>query len=133
MLLIAGAIGSMAHLGSGDPSLPLVLGAMAGVGAGLALTYPAASILAINSAPDRVRGTTAAVLTTAQNVGGSAGLALVTALALVPRAGPAGSLAVPMTVCALLVVAGLAVGLHVLLPRRDPRQPDRVVMRELGL
>ena len=133
MLLIACAIGSMAHLGSGDPSLPLVLGAMAGVGAGLALTYPAASILAINSAPDQVRGTTAAVLTTAQNVGGSAGLALVTALALVPRAGPAGSLAVPMTVCALLVVAGLAVGLHVLLPRRDLRQPDRVVMRELGL
>ncbi|WP_109473242.1 MFS transporter [Ornithinimicrobium cavernae] len=133
MLLIATSIGVLSLAGSGRPPVLLVLLAMAGVGAGLALVYPAASIRAVNSAPERLRGSTAAVLTTAQNIGGSGGLALVTALALVPQPGPAGSLAVPMVVCALMVLAGLAVAGRTLCRRRDPNLPDIVVMRELGL
>lgn len=108
MVLISAAIWSLAAIGSAPPSLLLVLGAMAAIGTGLALVYPAASILAVNAVPEHLRATTSAALTTAQNVGGSCGLAVVTALALVPQRGPAGSLAVPMAVSSLLVLVGLA-------------------------
>lgn len=111
MVLISAAIWSLAAIGAAPPSLPLVVVAMGATGAGLALVYPAASILAVNASPESLRATTSAMLTTAQNVGGSCGLAIVTALALVPQPGPAGSLAVPMAVCSLLVLAGLVAAL----------------------
>ena len=82
-ILAAGAtllVVSVCHLGAvGLTVSPLigVLPAMAGVGVSLALCFPAASIAAVNSAPECFRGTTAGLLTTAQNVGGAAGLAAI--------------------------------------------------------
>lgn len=87
LLLTASAL---VYLGLAAFTLPPVAGmlpAMALVGAGLALCFPAASIGAVNAAPAEYRGTTAGLLTTWQNVGGATGLALVTALALVPEPG----------------------------------------------
>lgn len=107
MALIGGATAALALPGSGRPQALLVLLSMAAVGAGLALLFPAASVGAINATPERLRSSTAAVLTTAQNLGGSGGLALVTTLALVPDASAPGSLTAPMVVCALMVALGL--------------------------
>ncbi|ACQ79320.1 major facilitator superfamily MFS_1 [Beutenbergia cavernae DSM 12333] len=89
------------------PGLPtaVVLPAMAGIGVGLALAYPAASIWAVDGAPPSARGTTAALLTTAQNVGGASGLAVLTALSLVPPATSAGP---GLMVSAALLVLGAA-------------------------
>ncbi|GAA1135621.1 hypothetical protein GCM10009583_01680 [Ornithinicoccus hortensis] len=123
LALITAATGSLALLSPTHPSVPHVLVAMAGVGAGLALAYPAASIMAVNAAPESLRGSTAAVLTTAQNVGGSAGLALVTALALVPQPDAPGSLTAPMVVCALMVLAGLVLALRAG-RSTNPQSPD---------
>lgn len=79
--------------------------AMGLIGVGLALAFPAASIGAVDGTPVAQRGRTAAVLTTWQNVGGATGIALVTALDLVPTAssatGPDG---------ALLLSAGVVAG-----------------------
>ncbi len=128
MALIAGATAALALPDSGRPPTLLVLLAMAGVGAGLALLFPAASVGAINATPERLRSSTAAVLTTAQNLGGSGGLALVTALALVPDANSPGSLSAPMAVCALMVALGL--GAVALSLRGHPHGVHRRVARQ---
>lgn len=114
---IAGAVllaVSIAHLGLVGVDAPIALGvvpAMAGVGAALALCFPAASIAAVDAAPAAFRGTTAGLLTTAQNVGGALGLAAVTALEVVP--GSSNDLGVErgMLVSVAAVLAGGAVAI----------------------
>jgi MFS family permease len=109
MLLVAVAL---AHLGIAAGRLPTfagVLPAMTLIGAGLALSYPAASIGAVDAAPADHRGTTAGLLTTWQNVGGATGIALVTALALVPEPAARTDSARGVYVSAgLVVIGGLA-------------------------
>lgn len=103
LALIAASVAVLSSTGSDRPAAALVLVTMAGVGAGLALTYPAAVILAVDSSEEWLRGSAAAILTTAQNLGGSVGIALVTAMSLVPTAAAPGSLAVPLLVPAALL------------------------------
>lgn len=114
LALIATSVTLLSVTGSHRPSPALVLVTMAGVGAGLALTYPAAVILAVDSSEDWLRGSAAAILTTAQNLGGTAGIALVTALSLVPVAASPGSLTAPLLVPAgvLALTAIVASGLR---------------------
>ncbi|KQZ66475.1 MFS transporter [Nocardioides sp. Root151] len=103
MLLIATSLVLLATVTRG-PSEVRILIAMAAIGVGMALSFPAASIAAIDATPEALRGTTAGLLTTAQNVGGALGLAVVTALDVVPR--EHGDSATP----GLLVAAALIVG-----------------------
>lgn len=108
IVTIVASVSGVGLVGLDRGVLPVVV-AMAGVGIGMALVFPAASIVAVNATPAALRGTTAAVLTTAQNVGGALGLAVVTAFALVPAPGHDGDLFLGMAVpVALLVAAGLA-------------------------
>lgn len=117
--VIAAATAALALTGSAARPELVVPVSMAAVGTGLGLLFPAASICAVNGTPERIRSSTAAALTCAQNIGGSVGIALITSLALVPQRAAPGSLLVPMVVCALMVVAGLA-GAALTLPRRVP-------------
>ncbi|WP_084614245.1 MFS transporter [Nakamurella lactea] len=108
LLLVA----SLGYLALMSPSLPIavrVLPAMAGIGAALALCFPAASIAAVDAAPPELRGTTAGLLTTAQNVGGAVGLAVVTASAVVPAVSKETQLAPGMYVSAAAVLLGVAI------------------------
>lgn len=107
MSLITLATAALALAGPGAPPEVVVPLCMGVVGTGLGLLFPAASICAVNGTPEQIRSSTAAALTCSQNIGGSAGIALVTALALVPQPGAPGSLVAPMVVCAVLVAAGL--------------------------
>lgn len=110
LLLISAAVAALALAGSDRPAPALVLATMAAVGLGLALTYPAATILAVDGSEVWLRGSAAAILTTAQNVGGSTGIALVTFLGLVPVAGAAGSLGPSLLVPAgAVALTGLGV------------------------
>lgn len=86
---------------------PLALSpAMGLIGVGLALAFPAASISAVDSSPVAQRGRTAALLTTWQNVGGATGIALVTALDLVPTAGTSIAPDGALLLLAIVAVAG---------------------------
>lgn len=98
------------------PSLPTwaaVLPAMAGVGLALGLGFPAASVTAVDAAPAAVRATAAGLVTTAQNVGGALGIALVTVLGLVPGAGAAVGIEPAMIASAVFVVIGVGAALAV--------------------
>ena len=109
VVLLTVSIGYLGLAGASAPTAVAVLPAMAGVGAALALCFPSASIAAIDAAPVEFRGTTAGLLTTAQNVGGAAGLALVTALAVVPgHANQTGLRAGMLVSAAMVLVGGLA-------------------------
>jgi len=85
-----------------------VLPAMVGVGCSLALAFPAVSVAAVDAAPEEARATTAGLLTTAQNVGGAVGIALVTTAGLVPGAGASIGIEPAMFVSALFVVVAVA-------------------------
>lgn len=119
LLLIGTAVGALSLSGQARPGPVLVLVTMAAIGAGLALTYPAATILAVDGSQAWLRGSAAAILTTCQNLGGSAGIAIVTALALVPVAGAPGSLLGPLLVPAsILVLTAAAVAATLAMPLR---------------
>jgi MFS family permease len=110
MTMIAASLAFLAGPGLDAPSHLGMLPAQIAIGAGLALAFPAASILAVDAVSQEFRGTTAGLLTTWQNVGGAVGLALVTALGVVPtddhaEAGPG------LAFCAALVVAGGAIAM----------------------
>jgi len=77
------------YLGIVGLTLPYTVGmlpAMIVIGFGVALSFPAASILAIDGVESHHHGVTAGLLTTFQNIGGAIGLAMATAFAVVPAA-----------------------------------------------
>ncbi|MDN5856155.1 MAG: MFS transporter, partial [Actinomycetia bacterium] len=78
LMLIAVALYYLAATGADTPYVLGMLPAQLAIGSGLALCYPAASIGAVDAAPEQYRGTTAGLLVTWQNLGGAIGLALVT-------------------------------------------------------
>lgn|GEM_PF-2892679 len=127
LVLVSTAIAGVAVGWSGPAGgtglVPLVLAAMAIVGAGLAMLYPAASIAAVDAVPEGQRGTASGILTTAQNLGGTAGVAVVTSLGLLPAAGAIAALGPSLLAPALVglatvvAVIGLQVG-----PRRSCRR-----------
>src|SRR5699024_9937750 len=94
MVLITAATAALALTGATVRPELVVPVCMAAVGSGLGLLFPAASICAVNGTPEQIRSSTAAALTCAQNIGGSAGIALITALALVPQPTAPGSLVI---------------------------------------
>lgn len=95
----------------------LIMVTMAGVGASLALTFPAASIAAISAAPEPDRGSVAGLLTAFQNIGGALGLALMALAGLVPDQSWSHAVTgvfgvvVAMALAAAMVLVGGAVGL----------------------
>lgn len=105
MVLIGGALATLAVVGDAVPSTVGVPVAQAAIGTGLALSFPAASIRAVDAAPEAFRGRTAGLLTTWQNVGGALGLALVTAGGVVPTVGSPAA-APGLGVSAALVLVG---------------------------
>lgn len=104
----------------------VVLVAMALMGACLAMTFPSVTAYGLESVPEGARGAASGLITTAQNVGGALGLALVAAWDLVPgpleeaRTGPA------MLLCAAVLVVGGLVG-AVVLHRGDAPLARRAV------
>lgn len=131
MVLIAASLAVVGLLG--EARWPAVLGAMAGVGAGMALVFPAASITAVDAVHENLRATTASVLTTAQNLGGALGLALLTAAALVPAAG-GGVTARPgaWAAVAMLLVGGAAAALTARISRTSRTGARRGARRGLA-
>lgn len=117
---VATITGALVLLGlAGATSVPVVVVTMALAGAGLGLAFPAASIGAVDAAPERLRGTIGGLLTTCQNLGGAAGLALVTAFGVVP------SVRAPDAAPGVLASAGLlALGGVVALLVSRRRTPD---------
>ncbi|WP_419993873.1 MFS transporter [Streptomyces boninensis] len=109
MALILLALGLLAASDEGVRPAYGVLPAMVLTGAGLALCFPAATIGAVDAASEHCRATVSGVVTTWQNVGGAGGMALLTALALVPRPGAVGPAGPGMLVAAgFLLVGGAA-------------------------
>lgn len=108
ILLIAVTLLGLATVDAGSLVHRTLVG-MAAIGVGMALAFPAASIAAVDAAPESLRGTTAGLLTTAQNIGGALGLAVVTAFGLVPH-GSSSTDADPglLAAAAMMVVGGLA-------------------------
>ncbi|MDQ0615878.1 MFS family permease [Microbacterium sp. W4I4] len=82
--------------------------AMAGVGLSLGLCFPAASVGAVDATPLEFRATTAGLLTTAQNIGGALGIAVLTAIGAVPAAADVGADPGAAVGTALLWSAGFA-------------------------
>jgi MFS family permease len=109
MALVAGSLG---YLGAAGFQLPYILGLLPAtlvIGSGVALCYPAASIMAVSAVRPHEHGTTSALLTVFQNVGGAVGLALVTAFGAVPLPGGAQGPERGMYISAACVlVAGVA-------------------------
>lgn len=118
MALITTGTAALSLAGPAAPPELVVPLCMGVVGTGLALLFPAASICAVNGTPERIRSSTAAALTCSQNIGGSAGIALVTALALVPEPGAPRHLVAPMVLCAVMIASGLGAALLTLRVRR---------------
>lgn len=125
MVLIAASIAFLAVRGLDTHPLVGMLPAQVGIGAGLALSFPAASIWAVDAAPAEFRGTTASLLTTWQNVGGATGLALVTALGVVPTLAGATEAGPGLAVCSLVVVAGGALAWLITVLAGSPRDSRR--------
>lgn len=121
MVLIAAALGYLAVVGASAPYIIGLLPTQLAIGAGLALTFPAASIAAVDAAPERHRGTTASLLTTWQNLGGAAGLALVTALAVVPGRGSVTEASPGLATGAVVVLAG-AIAVTIMLAGARPAE-----------
>lgn len=115
-LVLVVALTHLAVVGSHTPWWAGVLPAMAAVGFSLGLAFPAASIVVVNATAEQDRGTAASLLTTAQNVGGAVGVALLTALTLVPEARstvgvqPAMTVAVGFVMLALVLAGTLVLG-----------------------
>jgi MFS family permease len=122
-LLFAASIGWLAVVGLDSPVWLGVLPAMAGVGAALGLCFPAASVGAVDATPAHARGTTAGVLTTAQNTGGALGIAALSALAVVPTAGSGIGVEPAMAWSCGLALAGLAAAALVLTAARRHATP----------
>ncbi|WP_139417484.1 MFS transporter [Agromyces laixinhei] len=104
-------IASLVWLGAVGLAVPPwvgVLPAMVGVGCALALAFPAVSVAAVDTAPEEARATTAGLLTTAQNIGGAVGIALVTTAGLVPVAGEPIGIQPAMFASAMFVVVAVA-------------------------
>lgn len=102
---------SLAWLAAAELAAPPWLGvlpAMAGVGCSLALCFPAASVGAVDATPPELRATTAGLLTTAQNVGGALGIALVTTAGLVPAPGNELGIGPAMLLSAAFAIVGAA-------------------------
>ncbi|WP_053922283.1 MFS transporter [Streptomyces chattanoogensis] len=103
---------ALVYLGAVGFELPYALGllpATVAIGCGVALCYPAASIMAMDAVRPQEHGTTSALLTVFQNVGGALGLALVTAFGAVPLPGSGQGPATGMYLSAACVlVAGIA-------------------------
>lgn len=105
--LIASTLVALATADAGSLVQRTLVG-MAVIGVGMALSFPAASIAAVDATPESLRGTTAGLLTTAQNIGGALGLAVVTALGLVPHGnGSADAAPGLLAAAAVLVVGGV--------------------------
>lgn len=119
--LIAGALFYLAARGDDTPYALGMLPSQLAIGGGLALCYPAASIGAVDAAPERYRGTTAGLLVTWQNLGGATGLALVTALEVVPGVGATTGAGSGLAAGATFVLVGGA--LATLVDRRRPSAP----------
>ncbi|KRC58417.1 hypothetical protein ASE14_17600 [Agromyces sp. Root81] len=98
----------LGFVGLAAPPWVGVLPAMLGVGCSLALAFPAVSVAAVDAAPEEARATTAGLLTTAQNIGGAVGIALVTTAGLVPGVGESVGIEPAMFVSALFVVVAVA-------------------------
>lgn len=113
MLLIAAALAYLGLVGLALPPLLGMVPAQVAIGAGLALAFPAASIGAVDAAPAEFRGTVAGLLTTWQNVGGAVGLALVTALGVVPTVSGASDAGPGLYVAATFVLVGGAAAMAV--------------------
>ncbi|MCE7006888.1 MFS transporter [Kibdelosporangium philippinense] len=105
---------SLAYLGTVGMRLPYATGLLPAfiiIGISIALCYPAASIMAVDSVQPEHHGSAAGLLTTFQNIGGAAGLAIATAAAVVPLPGsgvppePGQLLSMGMMVVFALIVA----------------------------
>ncbi|GHI41564.1 MFS transporter [Streptomyces violascens] len=120
MALVACALG---YLGAVGFHLPYTLGLLPStlaIGSGVALCYPAASIMAVSAVRPHEHGTTSALLTVFQNVGGAVGLALVTAFGAVPLPGGAQGPERGMYISAACILVAGVVSLTVL--SRDARR-----------
>ena len=124
---VMGTSSSLEVMGTSSSLMIAVLPAMAGVGAALALCFPAASIAAINATPERYRGTAASLLTTSQNVGGSIGLAVVTLLAFVPATDNSVEVRPGMYVSASAILVGIALAGIPLAAAHRRRRSARIV------
>jgi MFS family permease len=104
-LCIVASLVLLAVAGSDRPAV--VIASMAGIGTGLACCYPAASISAVDAAPEEQRGSVVSALTVCQNVGGAVGVAVVAALGLLPGQGapPAAAMVASAAMVALVPVA----------------------------
>ncbi|CAM4169808.1 MFS transporter [Kibdelosporangium persicum] len=87
MSMIVAALGYLGTAGMGLPYAAGLLPAFIVIGVSIALCYPASTIMAVDAVEPVHHGTAAGMLTTFQNVGGAAGLAVATAAAVVPLPG----------------------------------------------
>jgi len=109
MTMVVVGLGYLGLVGIDRPYLIGIMPAIIVIGVGVAMSYPAASIAAVDRVSAVHRGVTSGLLVTFQNLGGAVGLALATAAAVVPVPGQADSGAAGMLVSAgFLVVGGLA-------------------------
>lgn len=108
MAVIVAALGYLGTVAFALPYAVGILPAIVAIGAGVALCYPAASIMAVDAVEGVHHGTVAGLLTAFQNVGGAVGLALATAAALVPLSGTDIAPEPGMVLsAAMIVIAGL--------------------------
>ncbi|SMD24049.1 MFS transporter [Kibdelosporangium aridum] len=113
MALVVTALGYLGTVGMSLPYAAGLLPAFVIIGISIALSYPAASIMAVDAVQPEHHGSAAGLLTSFQNVGGAAGLAVATAAAVVPLPGsgvppePGQLLSMAMMVFFGLVVAGI--------------------------
>ncbi len=105
-LLLGGSLAALVATGTSPSWVTAVPPAMAGVGASLGMLFPAASIAVVDAAPQAHRGSAAGVLTAAQNVGGALGVAIMSALAVVPAAGNGVGVRPGMAIGVVMVLAG---------------------------
>ncbi|UNK71938.1 MFS transporter [Microbacterium sp. H1-D42] len=109
-----------------EQALPVwtaMIPAMAGVGVSLGLCFPAASVGAVDATPADFRATTAGLLTTAQNVGGALGIAVLTLVGAIPAGvGPGEGLTAALLWSAGFACIGVTASAFVLLfaPSRVP-------------
>lgn len=85
-LVLAGSLAVLVAAGASPSWVAAVPPAMAGVGASLGMLFPAASIAVVDAVPEPDRGSAAGVLAASQNIGGALGVAVMSALAVVPAA-----------------------------------------------
>lgn len=86
---------------------------MGAVGVSLALAFPAITTWGIDAVGEGDRGTASSLLTACQNVGGSAGLAIVAATGALPSPGATSTLVEAVVLCLGFVLVGTAAVLAV--------------------